>query len=543
MPENPLSLWSPAFAHDSAVTILMGILVAVACGWLGCWMILQGLALVGDAISHTVLLGIVIAVLVTGEVTGIGMFVAATLTGLVTVVLIDVLHVSSRLKEDAAIGIVFTSLFALGVVLLTVFASRAHIDAQDSIYGKLEIVASRPGWMVGGVEIPIAVFRMAAIAAVLLGLIVVFYKELLLVAFDRQLAASVGMRPHLFRYGMLAALSLTAVGSFEAVGPVLVVAMLIAPAATAYLLTRRLPMMLFLSALIGSLSAVIGYHISFWFSVSAAGSMACAACGLFSLAFLLAPEQGLIAGAWRRLRLRLKTGRENIIRRVWKLSAGRPEIGVASREVAAALALPGWRYRWLVRSLVRRGWVDVAHEPAEGLRLTDGGRVQAQRLDRAHRLWETFLVDTVGLSVDHVHPAAEEVEHVLSEQLVERLDDALGHPDIDPHGAPIPRSQVSDQTPGVFVLSKLRAGDRGRIAGLVPPFAASAFSTHDQGPALVEIARLGLTLGQSVEVRGRAPTVAAWVVVVDTRREIEIPHALADVILVRLDASLPSISS
>lgn len=548
MLENLLALWRPEAAHDSAVTILMGVLVALACGWLGCWMILQGLALVGDAISHTVLLGIVVAVLITGEATGPGILLAATLTGLLTVVLIDVIHFSSRLKEDAAIGIVFTSLFALGVVLLSVFAGRAHIDAQDSIYGKLEVIASRPGWPIGGFEVPVAVVRMGAIALGVLGLMCAFYKELLLVAFDAQLAASIGIRPRLFRYGMLAALSLTAVGSFEAVGPVLVVAMLIAPAATAYLLTRRLPVMLALSSAVGSLSAVIGYHLSFWFSVSAAGAMACVAGACFGLAFLLAPEQGLLAGALRRLRLRLRTARENVVRRVWKLSEGGAERVVSSREIASTLALPAWQYRLIVRSLQQRGWGEHVFEPVEGLRLTDRGRAEGQRLDRAHRLWETFLVDKVGLPPDHVHPAAEQVEHALSEQLVERLDDALGHPDLDPHGSPIPRSTVSDQSSGVFVLSKLRAGDRGRIAGLAPsesrsPLPTGAHGDVEPAQALAAIAGLGLTLGQPIVVAERTRGDGAWVVAVDESRQVEVPHALADVILVRLDDASSSLSS
>jgi Mn-dependent DtxR family transcriptional regulator len=285
---------------------------------------------------------------------------------------------------------------------------------------------------------------MAVVVALLLALIIAFYKELLLVAFDPQLAASLGLRPAVFRYGMLTALSLTAVGSFRAVGPILVVAMLIAPAATAYLLTRRLPMMFVYSALSGVLAAVLGFHLGRALDVPAASAMVCVACGLFGLAFLFAPEQGLLAGIVRRVRRRLRTSQENIVRRLWKLAGGAAEVGVPAGDVAASLGIPGWQFAWSVRALAQRGWIESGRPPASALRLTARGAQKAQHLDRAHRLWETFLVDKVGLPSDHVHQDAEEVEHVLSEQLVERLDADLGHPQVDPHGAPIPPADRSE---------------------------------------------------------------------------------------------------
>src|SRR5262245_33131324 len=220
--------WSPdgfnaSPCHDTALTILMGALVAVACGWIGCYLILQGMALVGDAISHTVLLGIVVAFLLTGQVAGVTTFIGAALTGLLTTVLIEGLHSTSRIKEDAAIGIVFTSLFALGVVILGLFAASAHIDTQHALYGSLEVVTSGPTVRLAGIDVPAAVCRMALVAAVVIGLIVAFYKELLVVSFDPQLAAALGMRPRVVRYGMMGVLSLTVVAAFESVGAILAV--------------------------------------------------------------------------------------------------------------------------------------------------------------------------------------------------------------------------------------------------------------------------------------------------------------------------------
>lgn len=530
--EHVVALWSGTAAYDTAMTILMGALVAIACGWIGCYLILQGMALIGDAISHTVLLGIVVAFLMTGQVSGIAIFVAAAITGLGTTLCIDGLHRSSRLKEDAAIGIVFTSLFALGVVLLNTFASRAHIDTQHVLYGNLEFVTSGESVSILGWAVPVAIRDMAGLALLLLVLIVAFYKELLVTAFDSQLAASMGLRPAVVRHGMLAILSLTVVGAFNSVGAILVVGMLIAPAATAYLLCSRLQSMLVLSAIAGTLAAVVGFHIAYWLSVSAAGAIVCTACGLFALSMLFSPQQGVVASAVRQLRRRLRVNQENMVRQLLKSSAEGRQTAVDVAQLSAALRVSRPVLEWCLQSLTRRGWIDLERNGARRVSLTARGLAQAERLDRAHRLWETFLVDTVGLPSDHVHLDAEVVEHALSEQLVERLDDELGHPDIDPHGSPIPRSAVSDLAPGTFALSKLRVGDRGRLVALAETPGATA---PGGTPAPEAITSLGLTLGGEIRVVERDIQAGTWTIEAADRRRIAIPHTAADALLVQCE--------
>jgi ABC-type Mn2+/Zn2+ transport system permease subunit/Mn-dependent DtxR family transcriptional regulator len=532
--EHVVARWSGGELHATAVTVGMGILVSLACGWIGCYLILQGMALVGDAISHTVLLGIVVAFLLTGQVSGAGILAGAAITGVVTTMLIESLHTTSRIKEDAAIGIVFTSLFALGVVLLSTFAGGAHIDTQHILYGALEVVALEPTVAFAGMEIPLQVCQMALIAAAVLTLIVAFYKELLVVSFDSQLAASLGFAPRLVRYGLMAVLSLTVVAAFDSVGAVLVVAMLIAPAATAYLLTHRLPTMMVVSAIVGAFSALVGYHLAYWLEASAAGAMVAVACTVFALAFFVAPKQGLIATAARRLRLRLRMSQENIIRQILKLAAGKPQAAVEPVQIVNAMQIPRWQFHTAVRALKHRGWVEPAPELRSALRLTPRGQAQAERLDRAHRLWETYLVEKVGLPSDHVHPAAEQVEHLLSEQLVERVDDALGHPVTDPHGAPIPRSAIADSSGGNYTLSKLRIGDRARVVGLVESGTGTPAAPAGPLPAASQVADLGLTLGQTFEVIERTAEPPSWGVALDDGRQFAVPHESADLVLVQI---------
>ncbi len=538
--EHVLNLWREPQLHDTATTVLMGFLVAAACGWIGCYLLLQGMALLGDAISHTVLLGIVLAALMTEQVGGSAMFVGAALTGLITTALIEALHSTCRVKEDAAIGIVFTSLFALGVALLSIFASRAHIDTEHVLYGDLGAVANAEALTLGKILIPIPVAQMALVAGLVAALIVAFYKELLVVSFDPQLAASLGLRPRAVRYGMMAVLSITVVGAFSSVGSILVVAMLIAPAATAYLLTRRLAVMFGWSTLASGLSSLLGYHLAFWLDVSIAGVMVSVACGLFGLAFLFAPGQGLAAGAVRRWRLRMRMHQENFVRQLLKAGAAGGETPVDVGWLASTLGTSRISAAWIVAGLKRRGWIESVAGPRDGLRMTARGRTQAERLDRAHRLWETYLVEQVGLASDHVHPTAEEVEHSLSEQLVETVDDALGHPTIDPHGAPIPRSPIADWAPGVFSLSKLRVGDRARIVGLTefPAGIVAALTEPDRSTG--EVVELGLTLGQDLEVVEHATQPPVWKVTLADGRTREVPHRLADLVLVQLVGAPPA---
>ena len=527
-------LWRAAQVHSTGMTVLMGFLVAAVCGWIGCYLILQGMALLGDAISHTVLLGIVVVALTTSHRGGVAMFVGAALTGLITTLLIEALHSTCRVKEDAAIGIVFTSLFALGVALNGILAGHAHIDKEHILFGNLEMIASGETVSLIGLNLPRAIAQMGAMAVVVALLIVAFYKELLVVAFDRQLAASLGFRPRLVRYGMMGILSMTVVAAFESVGAVLVVAMLIIPPATSYLLTRRLPIMLLWSTVIAAVCSLAGFHMAIWLDVSIAGAMVTVATFLFGLAFLFSPERGLIAVARRRWLLRWRMCQENMVRQLLKTGATVGGVPAEISALAAALSLRLLTTRAAAAALRQRGWIETPSGSSNSFLLTARGVRQAERLDRAHRLWETFLVEQVGLKTDHVHPTAEEVEHLLSEQLVEKVDDALGHPAIDPHGAPIPRSPISDRAPGVFSLSKLRVGDRARIVGMCDPASVTdqTLITEPDHP-LNDVAQLGLTLGQIVIVARHESNLPTWWITLPDGASREISHGLADAILVQ----------
>ncbi len=274
--------------------VLIAAVVAASCSLIGCFLVLRRMALMSDAISHAILFGIVLMFFVVESTTSPLLIVAATVTGVLTVLLVEALTRTQLVKEDAAIGLVFPLLFSLGVILITRYASDVHLDVDAVLLGELAF-APFNRLVVFGIDIgPQALWLAFGVGALNLLFITLFYKELKLATFDAGLAAALGFSPILIHYGLMTLVSVTAVSSFEAAGTVLVVALMIAPPSAAYLLTDRLPRMLALSALIGVLSALAGFGLARLLDASIAGSMATMTGLAFLLALLFAPQRGLV---------------------------------------------------------------------------------------------------------------------------------------------------------------------------------------------------------------------------------------------------------
>lgn len=275
--------------------MLTGILAAASCGLLGSFLVLRRTSMLGDAISHAVLPGIVLAFLISGSRNPVPMLIGAGALGLFTAFCTETLHRTGRLQQDAAIGVTFTWLFALGVILISMFAGQVDLDQECVLYGEIAYVPWDT-WLWHGFEMgPRAVWVLGGTLLIDLIFVLTCYKELKVTTFDPGLAESLGISTRLFHYILMAAVSLTTVAAFESVGAILVVAMLIAPAASAYLLTDRLSLMLVLAMLIGALSAITGYWLAGWLDASIAGAMATMAGAYFALCFFLSPSHGLIS--------------------------------------------------------------------------------------------------------------------------------------------------------------------------------------------------------------------------------------------------------
>lgn len=255
--------------------IICGSLIAISCSLLGSYLVLRKMAMVGDAISHAVLPGIVLAYLLSGSRDSIPMLIGAAILGVFTTILIEVFYKKARLQIDASIGITFTWLFAIGIILISLFAGQIDLDQDCVLYGEiayipLDLWITKTGLNLG----PRAIW----IGSVLLFFVLLFiwrgYKGLFITTFNEEFAKSIGIGVAFWHYALMGAVSLTTVVSFEAVGAILVVAFLIVPPATAYLLTNQLKRMLLLSGLFGALSAIGGYYLAVFIDGSIAGAMA-----------------------------------------------------------------------------------------------------------------------------------------------------------------------------------------------------------------------------------------------------------------------------
>jgi manganese/zinc/iron transport system permease protein len=270
-------------------------LVSMSCALLGCYLILRKMAMVGDAISHAVLPGIVIAFLISGSRDSVTMLVGAGLIGIATTFLIEFLHKKAKLQTDASIGVTFTWLFAAGVVLISLFAGRVDLDQDCVLYGEIAYVPLDL-WLTpdGTIMGPRALYIAGTIFVVIAIFVISGYKELFLTTFDPAYASAIGISTALWHYLLMGAVSVTTVASFEQVGAILVVALLIAPAATAYLLTDDFKRMLLISCATGVLSSFCGYFIAVWIDSSIAGAIAVMAGVFFALALVFSPTHGIV---------------------------------------------------------------------------------------------------------------------------------------------------------------------------------------------------------------------------------------------------------
>ncbi len=263
---------------------LIAALTAAACAIPGVFLVLRKMSMVSDSITHTILLGIVLAFFLTEDLSSPLLMIGAALMGPVTVWLTELLTKTRLLSEDSATGMVFPLLFSIAVILITKYAGNAHLDTDSVLLGELAF-APFDRLIINGIDVGAkGVYISIALLIINIVFTALFFKELTLVSFDPILAAVTGFSPTVIHYALMTTASLTAVGAFEAVGSVLVTAFMIAPAAAAYLLTKNLKKMLFLAAFIGGISGVLGYQAAAILEVSIAGTMACF-CGIF---FLLA---------------------------------------------------------------------------------------------------------------------------------------------------------------------------------------------------------------------------------------------------------------
>lgn len=421
-----------AFEHITLIYGAIGaVLLGTSCGLLGCFVVLRKMSLLGDSIGHAVLPGICVAFLITQTKSAPTIFLGAVVAGVLATLFISGVTRFSRIKPDTAIGLALSGFFGLGIVLLTriqrmSFGDQSGLDKY--MFGDAAAI---------GVD-DLRLMAVVTIAAILA--MIIFYRQLLVTAFDETFAATIGIPIRLVQLVLMTLLALAIVTALQAVGVVLVSAMLITPAATAYLLTDRLPWMLVLAAVIGSLSGFFGLFISFLLNGIPTGPcMVLTAASLFTLAFLFSPTHGALIRVVRRVRRSRRVQRENLLKTILALlNNGDASKALPLSAIAEARAESIAYVGRIARSLRSAGMGTLN---PQGLTLTPAGLDRAAQLVRNHRLWELYLTQEASIAPDHVHRDAEEIEHVLGEELVNKLRDMLDHPDRDPHGRKIPQSR------------------------------------------------------------------------------------------------------
>lgn len=416
--------------------VLAAVLCSVNCALLGSYLVLRRMSLLGDAISHAVLPGLVAGWMISQSRDVLPMLAGALVAGVLTALLAEFLRRVGKVTEDAALGTVFTILFALGVLMVNQYGKSVDLDPGCVLYGSIESVKHNR-LVIGGEDLGVrAIWVLGSTLAVSVIFIGLFYKELLICSFDQQLAATLGFRPALMHYLLMVIVALATVAAFESVGSILVVAMLIVPAAAAHLLTDRLWLMQLVSVGLAILTAIGGTWAAVQWNTSMAGMMAVTAGVLLVLAALFSPWHGIVARHLRRLKLRMRIYQEDVLGILYRLEEQhKSELATPVR--VRAWAGGGWGQLAALRILRRNGWIA---QDQNRLTLTDAGRRNAKGLVRSHRLWEALMVKELGYPATAVHAESDEVEHFLSPAMEQELN-AIVQSAQDPHGKKIPERE------------------------------------------------------------------------------------------------------
>lgn len=428
--------------------ILTAMLACVPCALLGALLVLRRMALLGDAISHAVLPGIVGAFIFTATRNPYAMLAGAMVSGLLTAWFTSLLSRFGRVSEDASLGVVFTTMFSLGVVMLQFVPRGVDMDPTCVLYGLLEFTSLRTVEPIQGLRVPEATALLTPVAIITVLFVAVFFKRIRLVSFDPALARALGIGVGLLSAALLTLTASTVVASFQAVGSILVVAMLVTPGATAQLLTSRLWTMLVLSCLLAITAAVGGCLIAIRVDSSAAGCIGVVSGVQFALAAICSPSQGLLLKRLRSLSLRVRIESEDLLATMYRREELRTGQRVDMPDTSVD-RLPKRRSLVTILALrtLRKG--QLLTNTGSSVELTDRGRAAAAELVRRHRLWERYLSENLSLPLDHLHEPAHRLEHFADPECDESTQLSTreqSQRQLDPHGRPIPRVD-REQTP------------------------------------------------------------------------------------------------
>jgi manganese/zinc/iron transport system permease protein len=419
-----------SFSDPNVRYVVLGcVLLTASSAIVGCFTFLRKRALVGDAVAHSVLPGVCLSFILAGTKNPFILLIGAFLSGWLSLVAIDLITSKTKIKEDTAIGLILSVFFGIGILLLTSIqhggnASQSGLDSF--LFGKAASLMADDLLIFG------------TVGALVIFSVLMLFKEFFLISFDENFARSIGVPVKTVELILSTLTVLSVVVGIQAVGVVLMAAMLITPAAAARYWTNNLKRMILIAAALSTVAGIAGAYISWEIERMPTGPwivMIISMIAIFS--FLFSPDKGIVARMILQRRHRLKILEENILKILFQLGEKERDYYVVrskqgileKRPMSSALLHKG------LKRLIRDGYVE---KEKAGWKLTNEGKEKGQRVTRLHRLWELYLTEYLKIAPDHVHEDAESIEHIITPELEKKIEEALGFPKTDPHDSEIP---------------------------------------------------------------------------------------------------------
>jgi manganese/zinc/iron transport system permease protein len=409
--------------------VIGSILLAASSAIVGSFTLLKKKALVGDAVAHSVLPGICLAFILSGVKNPIYLIIGAFITGWVSLVLIDIICARSKIKEDTAIGLILSVFFGIGILMLTVIqksGNAAQSGLDHFLFGQAASLIGKD----------LLVF--SSIALILIIAVIMFFKEFAIIAFDEAFARSIGFPVRTLELLLTTLTVLAVVTGIQAIGVVLMAAMLITPAAAARFWTDKLKVMIWLAAGLGALSGLVGAYISYVAPSMPTGPWIVMVVSMIAIiSFFLAPKKGILARWLNQRKFQTQMLEENILKLLYQMGEVQGNF-FSPRTIEEILDRRPFQVTQLrkgLRNLKKQGFLDTSDQ---GYTYTQAGKDKGQRVTKLHRLWELYLTEYLRIAPDHVHEDAETIEHIITPDLEKRLEEKLKYPKLDPHQSEIP---------------------------------------------------------------------------------------------------------
>lgn len=409
--------------------VLGSIWLTASSAIVGSFSFLKKKTLTGDAVAHSVLPGVCLAFILSGSKNPLYLIPGAFITGWISLVLIDKITAYSKIKEDTAIGLILSVFFGLGILALTYIQHAGYADQSGLdhfLFGKAASIVSGD------------LITFSVIAIVLIISVIFFYKEFLIISFDEQFAGAIGMPVRKIELLLTTLTVLAVVIGIQAVGVVLMAAMLITPAAAARYWTDNLKILILLAAVFGAVSGISGAYVSYIAPAMPTGPWVVVVISTIAmLSFMFAPRRGTVSRLFRQIRIKKKINDENTLKTMYQLSEETKNF-FAPISLENILAKRSKHRSSLEKSLSRLASDGYLEKVDKGWEFTNAGLRKGKRIVKLHRLWEVYLTQYLHIAPDHVHDDAENIEHVITPELEERLEKLLNYPKVDPHQSEIP---------------------------------------------------------------------------------------------------------